>query len=225
MAQDELETLLAEQVAYYRARAGEYDATSPMQPIARRRLADALRVFAPRGRVLELACGTGVWTAQLAEHADELTALDASPEMLAIASARLAGTDVRFVEADIFEWRPDRRYDVIFFSAWLSHVPPQRFARFWGLVDACLTEHGRVFVIDELPAGAAGEAIVDGAVAPAVMRPLRSGARYRAVKVFYEPEPLRARLQALGWRFEIRTVGSRFFYAFGARAGRAECAL
>jgi hypothetical protein len=29
-------------------------------------------------------------------------------------------------------WRPDRRYDVVFFGFWLSHVPLERFAAFWG---------------------------------------------------------------------------------------------
>jgi SAM-dependent methyltransferase len=220
MAQDELERLLAEQVAYYRARAAEYDASAPWQADrdARRRLADALRDFGPRGRVLELACGTGVWTAELVGQCDELTALDASPEMIAIASDRVAGRGVRFIESDIFGWRPDRRYDTVFFSAWLSHVPPQRFERFWRLVDACLAETGRVFVIDELPAGAAEEEIIAGAVAPAVQRPLRGGERYRAVKVFHEPEELRSKLASLGWEFEIRTVGVRYFYAAGVRA-------
>src|SRR5205823_5301562 len=151
MVQDELDRLLAEQVAYYRACAAEYDATTPWEfdESSRARLVDALRVFAPRGRVLELACGTGFWTAELAEHSDELTALDASPEMLGIVSKRLAGRGVRFIEADIFSWRPDARSDAVFFSAWLSHVPPQRFERFWTLVGECLTETGRVFVIDE----------------------------------------------------------------------------
>jgi SAM-dependent methyltransferase len=220
MQQDELDALLAEQVAYYRARADEYDASAPweLEADSYARLVQALDDFGPRGRVLELACGTGVWTAQLAARCDDLTALDASPEMIELARERLLGREARFIAADIFSWRPDHRYDTIFFSAWLSHVPPQRFERFWKLVDACLADSGRVFVIDELPAGAAEEEIVVDAAAPAVQRPLSSGERYRAVKVFYEPEALQARLAALGWRFETQEVGWRFFYAAGARA-------
>jgi SAM-dependent methyltransferase len=220
MAQDELDNLLGEQIAYYRARAAEYDASAPweVEEGSRSQLIDALRTFGPRGRVLELACGTGVWTEELARGCDQLTALDASPEMLEIASKRLAGRGVRFIRADIFGWRPDQRYDTIFFSAWLSHVPPQRFKSFWSLVGASLSDTGRVFVIDELPAGAAEEEMVAGTVAPVVSRPLRDGARHRAVKVFYEPEGLRRRLAALGWQFEIHTIGWRFFYAAGARA-------
>jgi hypothetical protein len=37
---------------------------------------------------------------------------------------------VRFVAADLFTWTPDRRYDVVFFGFWLSHVPAERFASF-----------------------------------------------------------------------------------------------
>jgi SAM-dependent methyltransferase len=214
MAPDELDSLLAEQVAYYRARAAEYDATSP---VPRAELVDALEAFAPRGRVLELACGTGQWTAVLARHASELTAVDSSPEMLAIASSRVGDDRVRFIHADVFGWQPDQRYDAVFFGAWLTHVPPQRFDRFWALVAECLDENGRVFFIDELPAVQAHEQVIPGSVAPAVERPLESGARYRTVKVFYEPDELEDRLAALGWKISVHPVGWRFFYATGHR--------
>jgi 2-polyprenyl-3-methyl-5-hydroxy-6-metoxy-1,4-benzoquinol methylase len=127
MTPDELDPLLAEQVAYYRARAAEYDETSPVpgDDASRGELEEALESFAPRGQVLEFACGTGQWTTLLARHASELTALDASPEMLAVASSRVPHDRVRFIEADLFTWQPDGRYDPVFFSAWLSHVPPQ----------------------------------------------------------------------------------------------------
>ena len=91
----------------------------------------ARRVRARR-EVLELACGTGSWTAQLLRHAAHVTAVDASPEMLALARARVGDDErVAFVEADLFAWRPVRRYDVVCFGFWLSHVPDERFDAFW----------------------------------------------------------------------------------------------
>ena len=220
MTADELDALLAEQAAYYGARAAEYDATSPIpaDDASRAKLVDALGVFAPRGRVLEFACGTGEWTATLASHASELTAIDASLEMLAIASKRVRDNHIRFIEADIFDWRPDRGYDVVFSSAWLSHVPPRYFDRFWALVAECLDETGRVFLIDELPSVEAHERVIPDALAPVVERPLRSGARYRVVKVFYQPAELSRRLATLGWKISAHPVGWRFFYATGSRA-------
>jgi hypothetical protein len=62
------------------------------------------------------------------ERAESVTAIDASPEMLAIASSRIGGDRrARFVQADLFLWRPDQLYDVVFFGFWLSHVPLERF--------------------------------------------------------------------------------------------------
>lgn len=220
MTADELDLVLAEQVAYYRARAAEYDATSPVpaDDASRRKLVHAIEAFAPRGRVLEIACGTGQWTTTLAKHASELTAIDSSPEMLAIASSRIQDDRVRFIQADIFGWLPDGRYDVVFFSAWLSHVPPQRFDRFWALAAECLDQTGRVFFIDELPAVEAHEQVIHKGAAPLVERQLRSGARYRTVKVFYQPDELENRLTALGWKITVHPVGWRFFCANGHRA-------
>jgi len=213
MADEELDALLAEQRAYYRARAGEYDATYPLDAgadaDARRRLLSELEAQAPYGRVLELACGTGQWTVELARHASAVTAVDSSPEALAICRQRVP--HARHVCADLFAWRPDERYDLVFFSAWLSHVPPQRFDAFWSLVADCLAPGGRVFVIDELPAVAAVENVDRSGVV--VQRRLTSGDTYRAVKVLYEPGDLHRRLAALGWEAEISTVGWRFFCA------------
>jgi trans-aconitate methyltransferase len=66
-----------------------------------------LDAFQPHGSVLELACGPGVWTGQLLRYATDVTAVDASPEMLAIAAARFGSQRVRFVQADLFIWKPD----------------------------------------------------------------------------------------------------------------------
>ena len=217
VAHDELDALLGEQTAYYRARAGEYDKTSAFDAGPRAALVAALEAFAPRGRMLELACGTGEWTVELVKHASQLTAVDAAPEMLGLNRERVGRADVRYLRADRFAWTPPERYDVVFFSAWLSHVPPQYFEDFWALVAACLDDDGRVFLIDDLPAVAAHEQLIADAPAPAVARRLMTGARYRTVKVFYEPDTLKARLVELGWDVDIRTVGWRFFWAAASR--------
>jgi 2-polyprenyl-3-methyl-5-hydroxy-6-metoxy-1,4-benzoquinol methylase len=84
----------------------------------------------------------------LARTADHLTVVDASPETLELNRARVQRSDVQFVIADIFDWQPDRRYDVVFVSFWLSHVPRPRFSSFWSLVRSCLQPGGRMFLID-----------------------------------------------------------------------------
>lgn len=227
------EPLLREQVDYYRARAGEYDdwwerrgrydhgpewnARWRAEVQAAR---DALARFRPAGEVLELACGTGWWTAELARYAGRVTALDASPEVLALNRARVGGAAVRHVQAEIFGWRPDQRYDTVFFSFWLSHVPPERFAAFWDTVRAALRPGGRVFFLDSLRAETAtdtGGRLPDTGSTVAERR-LADGRAFRIVKVFYDPAELPARLRELGWEVEVRTTGEYFLVGSGAPA-------
>jgi ubiquinone/menaquinone biosynthesis C-methylase UbiE len=89
--------VLADQVDYYRRRAGEHDVTAYGDVVAARaRIARLVAEMRPAGSVLEIACGTGLWTQALAGWADTVTAIDAAPEMVAIArdrvrSARVSG--------------------------------------------------------------------------------------------------------------------------------------
>jgi len=85
---DDLEPLLAEQAAYYRAVAAEFEDHAIEGP--EHELRAALDAFRPAGDVLELACGPGTWTAQLARSATCVTALDASRRVPHAESARLA---------------------------------------------------------------------------------------------------------------------------------------
>src|ERR671928_227872 len=79
---DEPEPLLAEQLAYYRALGLDYEDPA-IWALGGSEVAEALDSFRPTGDVLELACGTGLWTRQLLRHATSVTAVDAAPEMLA----------------------------------------------------------------------------------------------------------------------------------------------
>ena len=222
-----MEGLLASQLAYYRARASEYDAWFLRQgrydrgEVHRKKwfaevrvLAKALEDFAPRGDILELACGTGWWTEQLVRYGDSLTAVDASPEVIAVNRARLPLAEIEYVQADLFNWQPERRFDTVFFSFWLSHVPPERFAGFWATVKACPNPGGRVFFIDSSPApeGTAEDHVLNSPNATTVKRRLDGGRIFDIVKVFYGPEKLGNDLAALGWQSSVRQTETFFVY-------------
>ncbi len=218
----DLDQLLAEQLAYYGARAAEYTQTAMIdlsrgeQEAAEREMLAALARFALMADVLELACGPGTWTAQLLRHAATLTALDGSPEMLALAKAKVHDPRVRFIEADIFDWRPDGAYDTVFFGFWLSHVPIERFEGFWSLVDECLKPEGRVLFVDD--AFRVPEELIEGEDSEVIRRELKDGTTYRAVKVPHTPEELQRRLTELGWQIEVRPLAGPFFLGAGTRA-------
>jgi SAM-dependent methyltransferase len=235
--------LVEEQIAYYRARAPEYDdwwlrvgRYAADGPLAQRwehekqLLRDALEAFGPRGHVLEVAAGTGNLTAQLARFADSVTALDVSAETLAIAATKVPsdGAAVELVEADVFTWTPPRRYDVVAFGFWLSHVPPARFEAFWDLVRASLAPGGRVFLVDNaVPLEHAAERLSAETGGPfgsapwsetdleqgVSVRELADGRRFRIVKRLWHPHELEAELAALGWRAEVHATGTAFIHA------------
>jgi len=205
------DALLTEQLAYYRAGAAAYDRPYAVREDLRELLAavDGLPIA---GDVLELACGTGQWTPRLAARARSVTAVDAAAEVLALARTRTASASpaVRFVEADLFTWRPPRRYDTVFFAFWLSHVPPARLPAFWDTVAAALAPGGKAIFIDDGPAAAAEEDVLVDQPVPAVVRRLDDGSRYRVVKVFHDARVLADGLAALGWSVRVRTVGGNF---------------
>jgi demethylmenaquinone methyltransferase/2-methoxy-6-polyprenyl-1,4-benzoquinol methylase len=230
MAPIESATPLRQQLDYYRARAAEYDqwwlrqgrydrgAALNAQWFADASvLASALSAFRPAGRVLELACGTGIWSEQLLPFAAHLTAVDGSPEMLAINAARLRSPRVRHVEADLFEWQPSEQFDTVFFGFWLSHVPPERFAEFWRLVGSCLAPGGRVFFVDSRhePTSTAVDHRLPAPAATVLRRRLNDGREFQIYKIFYDPADLAGRLSELGWQFAINQTRHYFLYGAG----------
>lgn len=215
VSDDELRQLLDEQIAYYRARGPEYleEALEVLPP----EITSVVDEFAPGGDVLELACGPGTWTPQLLKTAATVTAVDASPEMLATARRRVGEDDrVRFVLADLFTWQPGRQYDCVFFGFWLSHVPLERFADFWTLVDDCLVPGGQVFFVDD--AYRSPEELIEGAASSTILRRLSDGSTHRAVKVPHSPSTLERRLDGLGWDVEVSSAQRHFFWGVGGRA-------
>jgi demethylmenaquinone methyltransferase/2-methoxy-6-polyprenyl-1,4-benzoquinol methylase len=210
-----LEALLDEQILYYRAVAPEYEDHALPLP-GGSELAEALDAFRPTGSVLELACGPGTWTTLLLRHAADVTAVDASSEMLAIASARVGKGRVRFVSADLFHWRPDRRYDAVFFGFWLSHVPPESFASFWSLVAECLKPDGRVFFVDD--GYRTADELTEGERSSTIRRRLIDGTAYRIVKVPHRPADLERQLERIGWRIKVHSTSGPFFWGTGGRA-------
>jgi demethylmenaquinone methyltransferase/2-methoxy-6-polyprenyl-1,4-benzoquinol methylase len=217
--------LLDQQAAYYRARAGEYDQwfsregrydrgphhrAEWLAEIAtiRHALSQAMRGL----DVLELACGTGLWTEQLARENRHVLAVDSSTEAVAINQNRVRTENVRYEIADLFTWTPPTRYDAVFFGFWLSHVPAGRFDIFWDMVRSALKPGGQVFFVDSAfeETSTAKDHLIDNS--GVARRKLNDGREFEIVKVFYEPQQLERRLARLGWSGWVRPTGKFFLY-------------
>ena len=217
--------VLAQQKRYYAERAPEYDdwwyrrGRYELEPAALARWqADAAEVEAelerlvPRGSILELAAGTGIWTRKLAGLADRVVAVDANPETLALNTSA-----AELVRADLFEWRPAERFDLVFFSFWLSHVPEERFDEFWALVRGALEPGGRVFLVDS----GAGDTAHTGTDQDGweETRSLADGRTFRIVKRRWSPEELAERVRPLKFELDLHdTANGHFLYGGGVPA-------
>jgi demethylmenaquinone methyltransferase/2-methoxy-6-polyprenyl-1,4-benzoquinol methylase len=216
---------VAEQKRYYAERAPEYDdwwyrrGRYELEPDALARWrADvaeaeaALEEFAPGGTVLELAAGTGIWTRKLVGLAERVVAVDANAETLALNTS-----DAELVLADVFEWEPAERFDLVFFSFWLSHVPEERFDEFWSLVRDALVPGGRVFLVDS-GAGDTAHTGTDRANGEET-RSLADGRTFRIVKRRWLPGELAACVRPLGFELDLRdTANGHFLYGGGVSA-------
>ena len=207
---DGADDAVAEQIAYYRERAPEYDdfwlrrgsyaldgdrARQWAQDV--RQVEQAIAGFGPAGDVLELACGTGLFTELLVPLARRVTAVDSSPEALALNRQRLPGAAVEYVEADVLSWpMPPGQFDSVVFTYWLSHVPDTALDAFWTRVRAALRPGGRVLLVDSAPLGGVGTAPRGS---QAERRRLSDGREFSVVKRYWAPDELRRDLATRGW--------------------------
>ena len=225
----------AEMVAYYEARAGEYDdwylrrgryAYGPIDDMAWQSDLDTagrwLDELGLGGRIVELATGTGWWSPLLAGQG-ELWCYDAAEAPLELARQRLVAHSLRAHLHVRDAWaEPEFEANALFMGFWLSHVPRARLAAFLAIARRWLVPGGPLAFIDSRydPSSSAHDHR-PGPDVTTVERKLADGRSFTIPKVFYAPGELEAALAAAG--FEAPTVGStaRFFLLGSARAGGA----
>lgn len=217
--------LLADQIRYYEDRADIYEKLYERRdeydlgPEGNARwfaatsiLESSIKSLRADGSVLEIACGTGLWTRWLAPRASRLLCVDTSPRMLQRNRELVGDPGIDYVLADVFEWDPGESFDVIVMGFFISHIPPDRFAGFWDRVRRWLVREGIVWFCDD-SAGPdrprTGERIPG---LPHAHRRRLGGREYAIVKVFYGPEELEAKLNRLGWEADVRAAGEDLLY-------------
>jgi SAM-dependent methyltransferase len=96
---------------------------------------------------LEIGCGTGAFSRQLADRAGHVTALDLSPNMIRIAQARSAAyANLDFRLADATTWVfPSGQFDCVVSLATFHHLPLEEMLL---KIRQALKPHGRLIVLD-----------------------------------------------------------------------------
>lgn len=221
-----------EMVAYYAARAAEYDdwylrrgryERGPVHDAAWHAELDAagrwLDGLPISGRIVELAAGTGWWSPLLAAKG-ELSAYDAAPEPLDRARDRLLAHRLRahLHVRDAWAEPEPPPADALFLGFWLSHVRRERTVPFLVLARRWLRPGGRIALIDSLPDPHSGAADHEPPRDDRAVRRLADGRAFTIVKVHRSPAELRAALEEAGFEAaEARSTG-RFFVLASATA-------
>ena len=224
----------AEMVAYYEARAPEYDdwylrrgryARGPIHDAAWNAELDAagrwLDALPIHGQIVELAAGTGWWSPLLAGKG-ELSLYDAASAPLDRARERLVAHGLRAHLHVRDAWaEPDRQVDAVFAGFWLSHVPRDRLAEFLAIVRRWLKPGGTFAFIDSRFDPQSSAADHPEPANDASLRRLDDGREFTVVKVYYEPAELEIALTQgrLRTRRDVSTTG-RFFLTGVATADR-----
>ncbi|KAF3889767.1 MULTISPECIES: class I SAM-dependent DNA methyltransferase [Nostocales] len=227
------DSILQEQIAYYSARANEYDEW--FYRIGRYDRGEELnqRWFNEAGvirnalyqignveRVLELACGTGIWTQELLKIGQKITALDASSEVIAIARSKIGAANVEYQQIDLFNWEPNTEYDLVFFSFWLSHVPPNLVDSFLKKVYKATHRGGQIFIVDSRfeSTSTAKNHVLENDGNIYINRKLNDDQEFKIVKIFYSPEQLRGKLIQAGFEVDVKVTDNYFIYASGSKS-------
>ena len=229
------EGVLVEQLAYYRARAGEYDGWFERRGRYDRGEAATATWFAEVDQVraalaevplegadvLELAPGTGIWTEQLVARAAHVTAIDAAPEMVAESRRRLGARAERvtYVLADLFAWLPERTYDAVVFCFWISHVPADRVDGFLATVARALRPGRSVFFLDGRPepTSTAADHVLPHRGEEITVRRLDDGRAFRIVKNYWPADELERRAAVAGLEVVVRETPTYFQFGAGRR--------
>jgi len=191
-----------EMQTYYAGRASYYDDVY-LKP---ERTADMnwLRQHLPErlvGRsIIEVACGTGYWTQYLAPVASRMSALDLTPEPLALAKSRPGLERVQFHQLDAYSLPANLSgFDGAFAGLWFSHVPIGRRSEFLCGLHECLMPGARVLLIDNSVVQTTEHPIVetDAEGNTYQLRPLRDGSTHRVLKNFPSEAELRASIGPL----------------------------
>jgi ubiquinone/menaquinone biosynthesis C-methylase UbiE len=221
-----------ELVAYYEARAPEYDdwylrrgryERGPVHDAAWNAELDAagrwLDELPIRGEIVELAAGTGWWSPLLATKGS-LSLYDASGAPLERARERLLAHGLRAHLHVRDAWaEPDRQVDAVFTGFWLSHVERDRLDAFLGVVRRWLKPGGTFAFIDSLRDPQSSAVDHPTPTDDRSVRRLDDGREFTIVKVYYEPGELTAALERSGFEAATVTTTGRFFLLGVARAG------
>lgn len=184
---------------YYNRRAQEFDSIyhrdDPVRQAEQAEIADAIREAFVGRRVLEVASGTGYWTANVAEVAKRVVAIDSSAEMIEMARRRKLARDVvEYRRVDAYKLNElDETFDGCVVNFWISHVPKVKLSDFLRGLHGKLEPGAPVLAVDSvyIPEFSGELVRKEGEADTYVHRRLSDDSRHLILKNYYNADDLR----------------------------------
>lgn len=124
---------------------------------------DVLKKINKPGRALDIGCGTGSFSVYMAKQGHEVTGLDMFPRALQMGKehAQQENVSVHWIEADLFTWKPEQKFDLILDSGCLHALVGGNLHRYKEQLlswlapggDYILGHWGKKHALDWLPIG------------------------------------------------------------------------
>jgi SAM-dependent methyltransferase len=194
---------------YYDRRAPEYEQIYHRDdPIWQKELGEiafALKRVMENKQLLEIACGTGYWTAIATETVQSVTAIDISEQMLAIARSKNL-PNATFMLADAYSLESVKGcFDAGLANFWLSHVPKAQLSNFLRALHKKLKANSVIFMADNIYVpGLGGELIAKPNCKDTFkVRLLADGSKHEVLKNYYTKDELCRLLKPFGSELKI----------------------
>ncbi|HWV63453.1 MAG TPA: class I SAM-dependent methyltransferase [Oxalicibacterium sp.] len=195
------ETVKTDMAEYYARRDSfdEEDVENPDAMDALDEIMERLRELMSGQRVLELACGDGYWTDELAEYAESVLATDINPNLLELAKTReLSEEVVQFAVTDALDPQVEGSFTACFAGFWWSHVRRQDQADVIARLTKVVGKGGLLVLVDN--SFIEGETVIartDAEGNTYQIHTVPGGERYEIVKNYHTDSTLRKRLGPL----------------------------
>lgn len=138
---------------YYNERANEYDKVYqiPEEQHDLRKASELFQDIFKEKTVLEIACGTGYWTEQIARTAKFIYASDINQTVIDIALTRHYNDNVTFELIDLFNLKSERKCDGFFGGFIWSHILLEDLDKLLFKIKDLLIKNSTIVFIDSKP--------------------------------------------------------------------------
>jgi SAM-dependent methyltransferase len=197
------------QIEFYDKLAGTFDSQVDAHRISSEKSYTRLfRANAHYQTGLDIGCGTGNWTRGLLEVCDSVLAIDTSLRMLKQCRKKLGTARIIYQKVNVFDFPDLGKFDIIFSTFWISHVPFQLQDFFWQWVVKTLNPAGEIIMQDSIDSGPGGGGSV---------RVLPSGKKYEIVKNNYDFDILLSTIRKNGIDASITLLNDSLYLISGKR--------